>query len=49
MEASARTLVRFARVTQPQSPQATPQPAKKRESRAQKTKTTGAGLEGFSN
>ena len=34
-EGVARTLVRFARVSQPQSPQAFPRPAKKRKTRAQ--------------
>ena len=34
MEATTRTLVRFARVAQPQSPRAAPRPAKKSETRA---------------
>ena len=45
--AATRTLVRSARVTQLQSPRVAPQPAKKRETRAWKTKTTGARLEDF--
>ena len=46
-EATTRTLVRYACVTQPLSPWAAPQPAKKRELRARQTKTVRAGLEGF--
>ena len=41
-EAATRTLVRYARATQPQSPQPAPQLAKKRETRVQQTKTIGA-------
>ena len=46
-EATTRTLVRPAYVTQPQSPWPAPQPAKKRETRARQTKTVDARLEGF--
>ena len=47
MEAAARTLLRYARVTQPLSPRAAPRPVKKKESRERQTKIAGAGLEGF--
>ena len=47
--AATRTLVRSARVRQPQSPRATPRLAKKRETRAQYTKAAGAELEDFLN
>ena len=46
-KASARTLVRSARVSQPQSPRDAPRPTKKRKTRARQTKATDAGLEDF--
>ena len=46
-EAPTRTLVRYARVTQPQSPRLALGQAKRRETRVRQTRTTGVGLEGF--
>ena len=46
-EVAARTLVRSARVSQPQSPRATPRLAKKRKTRVRQTKAACVGLEYF--
>ena len=47
MEVTTRTLVRYARVSQPQSPRVAPRPAKKRKTRAWQTKAASAWLEDF--
>ena len=44
MEATARTLVRYAHIAQPQSPRATPWPAKKSKTRVRQSKATDAEL-----
>ena len=46
-EATTGTLVRSARVSQPQSPRVAPRPTKKRKTRARQTNAVGVELEDF--